>query len=116
MKSSKFSSSQTKQRHSPFFFISCRRIDSKLNIFSNILANKFFIAIFIICGLGQVLIVQFGGAAFQVIGLDGAHWAIAIVVGLLSLPIGVIIRMIPDNVFGFLFPNSETRKKYLGTE
>ncbi|KAG1453737.1 hypothetical protein G6F56_007496 [Rhizopus delemar] len=94
--------------------VNCRRIDSRLNIFSNILANKFFIVIFLICGLGQVLIVQFGGPAFQVIALNGAHWAIAIVVGLLSLPIGVVIRMIPDNIFAFLFRNSETRMKYLG--
>ncbi|CAO3673150.1 unnamed protein product [Rhizopus stolonifer] len=94
--------------------VNCRRIDSHLNIFSNIFANKFFIVIFLVCGLGQVLIVQFGGPAFQVIALNGAHWAIAIVVGLLSLPIGVVIRMIPDNIFAFLFRNSETRMKYLG--
>ncbi|KAI9262706.1 PMCA-type calcium-translocating P-type ATPase [Sporodiniella umbellata] len=94
--------------------VNCRRIDSRLNIFANILANKFFIAIFILCAVGQVLIVQFGGSAFQVVALDGPHWAIAIVVGLLSLPIGVIIRMIPDNFFAFLFYNSETRLKYLG--
>ena len=94
--------------------INCRRIDSHLNIFTNIFANKFFIGIFLICILGQVVIVQFGGAAFQVIALDGAHWAIAIVVGLLSLPIGVVIRLIPDNIFGFLFRDPVTREKYLG--
>lgn len=64
--------------------------------------------------MGQVVIVQFGGAAFQVIALDGAHWAIAIVVGLLSLPIGVVIRLVPDNIFGFLFRDPATREKYLG--
>ncbi|KAI8079650.1 PMCA-type calcium-translocating P-type ATPase [Gilbertella persicaria] len=94
--------------------VNCRRIDSHLNIFSNILANKFFIAIFFICVLGQVVIVQFGGAAFQVVPLDGAHWGIAIVIGFLSLPIGVVIRLIPDNIFGFLFFSSSAREKYLG--
>jgi Ca2+-transporting ATPase len=97
-----------------FSVYSCRRIDSHLNIFTNIFANKFFIGIFLICILGQVVIVQFGGAAFQVIALDGAHWAIAIVVGLLSLPIGVVIRLIPDDIFAFLFRDPVTREKYMG--
>jgi Ca2+-transporting ATPase len=93
---------------------SCRRIDSHLNIFTNIFANKFFIGIFFICVLGQVVIVQFGGAAFQVVAIDGPHWAIAILIGFLSLPIGVVIRLIPDNIFGFLFFSSAAREKYLG--
>ncbi|CEP17534.1 hypothetical protein [Parasitella parasitica] len=94
--------------------VNCRRIDSNINIFTNILANKFFIAIFFICVLGQVVIVQFGGPAFQVVALDGAHWGIAIVIGFLSLPIGVVIRLIPDDIFGFLFFNPATRERYMG--
>lgn len=77
-------------------------------------ANKFFIVIFFICVLGQALIVQFGGAAFQVVGLDGAHWGIAIVVGFMSLPIGAVIRLIPDEIFSCLFLNLVTREKYFG--
>ncbi|KAI8376542.1 PMCA-type calcium-translocating P-type ATPase [Radiomyces spectabilis] len=94
--------------------INCRRIDSKLNIFHNILANRFFIFIFILCVTLQCLIVNFGGAAFQVTPVGGPQWAIAIVVGLLSLPIGVVIRLIPDNIFSFLFWNPATRQRYLG--
>ncbi|OBZ89648.1 Calcium-transporting ATPase 2 [Choanephora cucurbitarum] len=94
--------------------VNCRRIDSRINIFSNILANKFFIAIFFICVVGQVLIVQFGGPAFQVVPLDATQWAIAIVIGFVSLPIGVVIRLIPDDIFGFLFFSAAAREKYLG--
>ncbi|KAI8991524.1 PMCA-type calcium-translocating P-type ATPase [Mycotypha africana] len=94
--------------------INCRKIDNNLNIFSNILANKFFLVIFFICVVGQVVIVQFAGPAFQVVPLNGVQWSIAIVIGLLSLPIGVIIRLIPDSAFGFLFFNPATRDKYLG--
>ncbi|KAI8887494.1 PMCA-type calcium-translocating P-type ATPase [Backusella circina FSU 941] len=94
--------------------INCRRIDSNLNIFTNIWANKFFIVIFIICILGQAVIVSFGGAAFQVVQLDGIHWAISIIIGLVSLPVGVVVRLIPDDIFGFLFRNPATREKYLG--
>lgn len=97
-----------------FFFISCRRIDSHLNIFTNIFANKFFLAIFLICVLGQVVIVQFGGAAFQVVALDAAHWGIALVIGAISLPIGVVIRLIPDSIFACLFRDPVTREKYMG--
>lgn len=48
------------------------------------------------------------------IALDGIHWAIAIVVGLLSIPIGVVIRLIPDHLFGFLFRDPVTREKHIG--
>ncbi|OAD07131.1 hypothetical protein MUCCIDRAFT_19942, partial [Mucor lusitanicus CBS 277.49] len=79
--------------------INCRRIDSKLNVFHNIFANKFFLSIFFFCIALQAIIVNFGGAAFQVTPIDGVAWAISLVVGLLALPIGVIIRLIPDEVF-----------------
>ncbi|KAI9251226.1 PMCA-type calcium-translocating P-type ATPase [Sporodiniella umbellata] len=94
--------------------INCRRIDNKLNVFKNIFANKFFIGIFFICVIGQCIIVQFGGTAFQVVGLDSVHWCISIIIGFMSLPIGAAIRMIPDELFGCLFLNPVTRQKYLG--
>ena len=77
-------------------------------------ANKFCLVIFVICVAGQALIVQFGGAAFQVVPLDGIHWAISVLVGLLALPIGVVIRLIPDNVFAFVLFKSTARERYLG--
>ncbi|KAI7898533.1 PMCA-type calcium-translocating P-type ATPase [Cokeromyces recurvatus] len=95
--------------------INCRRIDSHLNIFSNILANKFFIFIFALCVALQVIIVNVGGAAFQVTRVNGVAWAISIVVGLLSIPIGAVIRLIPDELFAWVFlfsPNA--KKRYLG--
>jgi len=48
---------------------------------------------------GQILIVFIGGRAFSVTRLDGAQWGISIVLGALSIPVGVIIRLIPDKVF-----------------
>ncbi|KAI8057559.1 PMCA-type calcium-translocating P-type ATPase [Gilbertella persicaria] len=95
--------------------INCRRIDSKLNVFHNILANRFFMFIFVFCIALQCIIVNFGGTAFQVVRIDGVGWAISIVVGLLALPIGVVIRLIPDEVFGFVFMfNPKARQRYLG--
>lgn len=48
------------------------------------------------------------------VGLDGLHWGIAIVIGFMSLPIGAVIRLIPDEIFGFVFLNPATRERYLG--
>lgn len=60
-----------------------------------------------------MIITQFGGAAFQTTALDGTRWAICLGLGFVSLPIGVIIRLIPDDFFFFLFRNPETRALYL---
>lgn len=52
----------------------------------------------IMCG-GQAIIVEVGGAAFQVVGLNGRDWAISIVVGLISFPIGALVRTLPTEPF-----------------
>lgn len=46
--------------------------------------------------------------------IGGPQWAIAIVIGMFSLPVGALIRLIPDRWFGFLFRNPTTRQRYLG--
>ncbi|KAI8989363.1 PMCA-type calcium-translocating P-type ATPase [Pilobolus umbonatus] len=95
--------------------INCRRIDSHLNIFHNIIANKFFIFIFFFCVGLQCIIINFGGSAFQVVRVDGVAWAISVVVGFLAIPIGVVIRLIPDEFFSFIFFfNPTARQRYLG--
>ncbi|GAB5586217.1 plasma membrane calcium [Umbelopsis nana] len=96
--------------------INCRRIDNRFNILSGLHKNVFFIIIFLICVIGQVIIVQWGGQAFQTTPIDGTHWAISIVVGMLSIPIGAVIRMIPDDIFGIFFRNENTRIQYLQPE
>ncbi|KAF9131216.1 hypothetical protein BGX30_013197 [Mortierella sp. GBA39] len=82
--------------------VNCRRLDNRLNIFSGILKNTYFMVIFVIMVVFQVIIVEFGGAAFKTEKLDGPQWAICVVLGLLSLPVGVIIRLVPDELFGGL--------------
>ncbi|KAF9910920.1 hypothetical protein EC991_005094 [Linnemannia zychae] len=82
--------------------VNCRRLDNHLNIFSGIQRNRYFIIIFIIMVVFQVIIVQFGGAAFDTEKLNGIQWLICILLGLLSIPVGVIIRLIPEELFGGL--------------
>lgn len=57
------------------------------------------------CG-GQVLIIFVGGDAFEIAedGQSGTLWAIAIVLGFISIPVGIIIRLIPDKVMLALIP------------
>ncbi|XP_044716208.1 e1-E2 ATPase domain-containing protein [Hirsutella rhossiliensis] len=84
-----------------------RRLDNKFNIFEGLTKNWFFIAISaIMCG-GQVLIIFVGGAAFQIArdGQDAALWGIAIILGVFSIPVGVVLRLIPDGVMEALVPD-----------
>ncbi|RHZ44952.1 putative P-type calcium ATPase [Aspergillus thermomutatus] len=88
-----------------------RRIDNGLNIFEGIFRNRWFIGIqFIIVG-GQILIVFVGGQAFSVKPLLGYQWGVSLVLGVISLPIAVIIRLIPDEFISRLVPRFWTRKK-----
>lgn len=80
--------------------VNCRRLDNHLNIFSGIQRNNYFMIIFVIMVAFQAIIVQFGGAAFETEALNGTQWAICILLGVLSIPVGVIVRLIPEEIFG----------------
>ncbi|KKY28672.1 putative p-type calcium atpase [Phaeomoniella chlamydospora] len=87
-----------------------RRLDNKFNIFEGMFRNYWFLGIqFIIVG-GQVLIIFVGGAAFSVTELDGAQWGISLILGLLSVPVAIIIRLIPDEFIRTILPRWHYRK------
>lgn len=44
----------------------------------------------------QVLIVFVGGAAFSVTRIGGAEWGISLALGLVSIPLGALIRCVPN--------------------
>jgi Ca2+-transporting ATPase len=46
---------------------------------------------------GQVLIIFFGSTAFVVTRLNGVQWAISLVLGFMSIPVGILIRLFPDS-------------------
>jgi P-type Ca2+ transporter type 2C len=106
-----------------------RRLDNRFNIFEGVHKNSFFLIINVIMVGGQVLIIFVGGRAFHITLLDGPQWAISVVLGALSLPFGVLIRLIPDEWFGKLIPyrvrkwwmpdsvtDTESRKKSISAE
>ncbi|EOO03676.1 putative calcium-translocating p-type atpase protein [Phaeoacremonium minimum UCRPA7] len=91
-----------------------RRLDNNFNIFEGLTKNYFFIGIaFIMCG-GQVLIVMVGGRPFNIspLGQTPAMWAYAIVLGFISIPFGMIIRLIPDALVERLVPESLKRRAH----
>ena len=90
---------------------SSRRLDNGFNIFEGIHRNFWFIGIqFIIVG-GQFLIMFVGGQAFSVHRITAAQWGISLVLGVLSIPVAVIIRLIPDELFARFIPRWPRRKR-----
>ena len=87
-----------------------RRLDNKFNLFEGISNNYFFIGIQFIIVAGQVLIVFVGGAAFSVQRLNGLQWGISLVLGALSMPMAIIIRLVPDSLVRKLIPDFLKRK------
>jgi P-type Ca2+ transporter type 2C len=88
-----------------------RRLDNKFNIFEGVLRNYWFLGIQLIIVGGQILIMFVGGQAFSINRINGAQWGYSLVLGALSVPVAVIIRLIPDELFAKLIPPMPRRKK-----
>ncbi|KAK7420416.1 plasma membrane calcium [Neonectria magnoliae] len=82
-----------------FKLVNSRRIDNKLNIFEGLHKNHLFMLMMAIMVGGQLIIIYVGGDAFVVVKLNGPQWAISVVLGFFSIPIGVLIRLFPDPWF-----------------
>jgi P-type Ca2+ transporter type 2C len=79
-----------------FKLVNSRRIDNKLNIFEGLHKNHLFMLMMAIMTAGQVLIIFFTEEVFGVTRLNGMQWGISLVLGFLSIPAGVLIRLVPD--------------------
>lgn len=88
-----------------------RRLDNRFNVFEGITHNWFFIIILAIMIGGQTMIIFVGGVAFKVVRLNGPQWGYSIVLGFLSLPVGVIVRLIPDELIHKCIPEFFHRKR-----
>jgi len=86
-----------------FNSINSRRLDRKLNVWEGISKNYYFIAITLIEVAVQVLIVFVGGHAFQVTRIPGREWGISLALGFGSLPLGVLVRLLPNGPFERVF-------------
>lgn len=81
-----------------------RRLDNKLNMFDGILENYYFVGITSIIFCVQILIMFVGGAAFNIERQTPAMWATALLCGFGSIPVGILLRLIPDELVIKLFP------------
>ncbi|KAI0004420.1 calcium-translocating P-type ATPase [Xylariaceae sp. FL0662B] len=91
-----------------------RRLDNRFNIFEGLLQNWFFIGINVaMCG-AQVLIIFVGSTPFSISPKDppqtSAQWACAIIIGVVSIPVGMAIRLIPDDLIRKCIPSVLRRK------
>ncbi|CAK7200402.1 plasma membrane calcium [Sporothrix eucalyptigena] len=73
-----------------------RRLDNKLNVFSGALSNPFFVGVNVVIILGQVLIIFFGGSALSTTRLNATEWAVSLSIGFVTIPVGAVIRLMPD--------------------
>lgn len=67
-----------------------------LNFFSHLFRNWYFVVIALLIGGCQILIMFVGGAAFSTTHQPPAMWGTAIIAGMMSLPMGAIIRIVPN--------------------
>ncbi|CAE6427411.1 unnamed protein product [Rhizoctonia solani] len=79
-----------------FNSVNCRSLTHDKNIFRGLSKNPYFIGITLIEVVIQILIVFFGGAAFQVTSMNGRDWGMSIALGFVSIPLGFLIRCIPN--------------------
>eukprot|EP00033_Pygsuia_biforma_P001600 GCRY01001801.1.p1 GENE.GCRY01001801.1~~GCRY01001801.1.p1 ORF type:complete len:1034 (+),score=309.33 GCRY01001801.1:1287-4388(+) len=75
--------------------INSRKLGNEINIFERILHAPIFLGVVIGTLIVQVLLIEFGGTAFSTVPLDAGEWIFCIIVGLCSIPIGFVIRLIP---------------------
>ena len=81
-----------------------------LDFFQHLFRNWYFISIALIIGGFQILIMFVGGAAFSIAKQTPGMWATAILCGFISIPVGLIIRIIPNVWVEKIFPTKAFKK------
>ncbi|KAH9033383.1 calcium-translocating P-type ATPase [Lactarius pseudohatsudake] len=81
----------------------CRRLDRELNVFEGVSKNRYFMAITTIEVVVQVLICFVGDVAFGVTRMGVREWCISVALGCISLPLGALIRLTPNEPFEGFF-------------
>mmetsp|Transcript_19164 Transcript_19164/g.31364 ORF Transcript_19164/g.31364 Transcript_19164/m.31364 type:complete len:1035 (+) Transcript_19164:346-3450(+) len=76
--------------------INCRKLgQTEFNVFQGIFDNAIFGVVLLVTVVFQILIVQVAGPFFDTIPLSWQLWLICVGIASLSLPTGVIVRLIP---------------------
>ncbi|KAI0255139.1 hypothetical protein BJV78DRAFT_1279731 [Lactifluus subvellereus] len=96
-----------------FNLLNSRGLDQKLNILEDVLSSRCFVLITSIMVVVHVLIFVVAGTAFQVARICSGGWIISIALGFIPLPLGALIRLVPNEPCERIFkrvrllPNAE---------
>jgi hypothetical protein len=72
-----------------------RNLEDEKNMFANLHTNWIFVGVIVFTIGIQAILVEFGGRAFQTHPLTGGQWAFCLVIGVISIPLGLLLRFIP---------------------
>eukprot|EP00008_Paramoeba_atlantica_P013334 CAMPEP_0201482814 /NCGR_PEP_ID=MMETSP0151_2-20130828/7063_1 /ASSEMBLY_ACC=CAM_ASM_000257 /TAXON_ID=200890 /ORGANISM="Paramoeba atlantica, Strain 621/1 / CCAP 1560/9" /LENGTH=967 /DNA_ID=CAMNT_0047865677 /DNA_START=47 /DNA_END=2950 /DNA_ORIENTATION=- len=75
--------------------INSRKCNGELNVFDKFFTNPIFVGVIAVTVFLQFLIITFGGVAFHCVPLDFEEWVITVLIGFGSMPLGLILRVIP---------------------
>jgi len=75
--------------------LNSRKLGNEMNILSGIFTNTIFLGVMAFTIVVQFIIVQFGGDFAQTRALNGTQWMGCLIIGALSIPWGVMLRLIP---------------------
>ncbi|KEZ41904.1 Calcium-transporting ATPase 2 [Scedosporium apiospermum] len=91
----------------------CRRVDNRINIYyQGVLRNPWFLGVQCLTIAGQMIIVFKGGEAFDTKPLSGAQWGWTILFGILTIPLGMLVRQVPDE---WVYAISQVLKRIVAT-
>lgn len=76
--------------------INARKVHNERNVFKGLIGNRVFCVIWISTFIGQILIVQYGGAWFSTAPLTVWQWVVCIVLGVSELAWGQLVITIPS--------------------
>lgn len=93
-----------------------RLCSQNIGFFKDLARNYWFICITGLISILQVLIMIFGGPAFSVATQSTAMWLTALLSGYAMIPIGTLLRIIPDEFLLKYLPMSTLYKLICGFE
>jgi calcium-translocating P-type ATPase len=76
-----------------FNFFNARMLYTEANAFKDITKSPVLLCVVTCIGFMQIIIVQYGGRFMSTVPLNFSQWAWCTVLGSLSLPIGVVVRL-----------------------
>ncbi|OMJ26336.1 Calcium-transporting ATPase PAT1 [Smittium culicis] len=84
----------------------CRVLGSEVNPFKGITKNKYFLMVVVGTIIAQILLIEFGNNVFQTKSLSALQWLYCVGIGLLSLPVGLALRLFPTKILEKIIPFS----------